>query len=212
MALPVMPAVVLGPHGQHHERRRGPDRIARGAPAADRSGHAGVPRRTRSPASAPASSRTTTRPASVEKWRVTHNVWLQVAAELGIVRPADVRVPGHARLQRQLRGDAPAAAAARKRAGPAAVRANGGTAISALTDEERRTLDLNAKGMLAAMVGWTVCSLFASVAFNWTFYYVLALAVAGREMLAARRAAAKAAEAAAPISAVPRSRLIRVHA
>ena len=26
------------------------------------------------------------------------------------------------------------------------------------------------------MVGWTVCSLFASVAFNWTFYYVLALA------------------------------------
>jgi hypothetical protein len=66
--------------------------------------------------------------------------------------------------------------------------------------------------MLAAMVGWTVCSLFASVAFNWTFYYVLALAVAGREMLAARRAAVKAAEAAAPISAVPRSRLIRVHA
>ncbi len=57
--------------------------------------------------------------------------------------------------------------------------------------------------MLAAMVGWTVCSLFASVAFNWTFYYVLALAVAGREMLRARRAAAKAAEAAAPISAVP---------
>ena len=40
--------------------------------------------------------------------------------------------------------------------------------------------------MIAALVGWTICSLFASVAFNWTFYYVLALAVAGREIAEAR--------------------------
>jgi hypothetical protein len=34
-----------------------------------------------------------------------------------------------------------------------------------------------------------VCSFFASRAFNWTFYYVFALAVAGREVVAARRRA-----------------------
>ena len=61
-----------------------------------------------------------------------------------------------------------------------------------LTDEDRRILELNAKGMIAAMVGWTVCSLFASVAFNWTFYYVLALAVAGRDIKRSRRVATEA--------------------
>ena len=149
-------------------------------------------------------------PDEVEKWRVTHNVWLQVAAELGIgglltfaylvlrgftANFAALRIMRHSR----------------KRAGPPASSRRAESDLR-LTDEEWRTLDLNAKGMLAAMVGWTVCSLFASVAFNWTFYYVLALSVAGREMLAARRAAVRAAEEAAPITTAPRSRLIRVHA
>src|SRR4029453_16421290 len=56
-----------------------------------------------------------------------------------------------------------------------------------LTEQNRQILDINARGMIAAIVGWTVCSMFASVAFNWTFYYVLALAVAGREIVASRR-------------------------
>ena len=43
---------------------------------------------------------------------MTHNVWLQVAAELGIFGLLDVRVPGRSRaLPRELRGAAPAAAA-----------------------------------------------------------------------------------------------------
>jgi hypothetical protein len=37
--------------------------------------------------------------------------------------------------------------------------------------------------MAAGLAGWFVCAMFASVASNWTFYYVLALAVAGRELL-----------------------------
>jgi hypothetical protein len=41
--------------------------------------------------------------------------------------------------------------------------------------------------MIAGLVGWFVCAFFASVAFNWTFYYVLALAVAGREIVLSRR-------------------------
>jgi O-antigen ligase len=147
-------------------------------------------------------------PGETEKWRVTHNVWLQVGAELGIgglltfgflVTRAYSANFGAMRL---LRGP-------RRRIGPA--RRDPPAALP-LTDEERRTLDLNAKGMFAAIVGWTVCSMFASVAFNWTFYYVLALAVAGREVLLARLAEARAAEAAGPIASAPASRLIRVHA
>jgi hypothetical protein len=64
---------------------------------------------------------------------------------------------------------------------------------------DRAILDQNAKSMFAAMVGWTICSFFASVAFNWTFYYVFALAVAGREILTSRlpaRASETAADAA----------------
>jgi hypothetical protein len=45
--------------------------------------------------------------------------------------------------------------------------------------------------MSAALVGWFVCALFASVAYNWTFYYLLALAIAPREILASRLAAAR---------------------
>ena len=56
-----------------------------------------------------------------------------------------------------------------------------------MSEEDRRILEINAKSMIAGLVGWSVCAFFASVAFNWTFYYVLALAVAGREIVASRR-------------------------
>ena len=132
---------------------------------------------------------------TAEKWRVTHDVWLQVASELGlfglfafgflVVRSYGATFAA----MRLLRG--------RRRAPPVP-----------LTTDDRTILDQNAKGMFAAMVGWTICSLFASVAFNWTFYYVLALAVAGREILTARRK-----EATAPAPERPRfRRAVRVHA
>ncbi len=119
---------------------------------------------------------------TIERWRVTHNVWLQVGAELGIFGLA-VFAYLVARafsacfvVNRWLRGSR------RKRRGP--------PTVLALDDAERTILSVNAKGMLAAMVGWAVCALFASVAFNWTFYYVLALAAAGREIARGRRTAA----------------------
>jgi O-antigen ligase len=149
-------------------------------------------------------------PDEVEKWRVTHNVWLQVAAELGIgglLTFAFLVTRAYSASFAAMRRLRP-----RRRRGGLATRSGSPPLEVPLTDAERRTLDLNAQGMFAAIVGWTVCSLFASVAFNWTFYYVLALAVAGREVLSARLAAARAAEAAGPIAAVPASRLIRVHA
>jgi hypothetical protein len=131
----------------------------------------------------------------IEKWRVTHNVWLQVAAELGmfglmifaflVVRAysasfAALRMLRIARGSRSARAPTP-------NARPSVVRQQQFN----VTDEERRLLDINAKGMIAAMVGWTICSFFASVAFNWTFYYVFALAVAGRDIMLARRVPAE---------------------
>jgi O-antigen ligase len=132
---------------------------------------------------------------TIEKWRVTHNVWLQVACDLGIfgllafgflvVRSYRACFATLAALRppRRKRGGANAFRRA------ASARAPTAPQVSTLTTEDQFTLDMNAKSMLAAMVGWTVCSLFASVAFNWTFYYVFALAVAGREIAMAHRAA-----------------------
>jgi hypothetical protein len=52
--------------------------------------------------------------------------------------------------------------------------------------------------LTAALVGWFVCAMFASVAYNWTFYYLLALAIAPREILAARVGAARKLRQPAP--------------
>lgn len=139
---------------------------------------------------------------TVEKWRVTHDVWLQVASELGIFGLLTFgflvyrAYSANFEALRMLRGPRRARATGAGGRRATATRAGPGDPL-ALTAEERYTLDTNAKGMLAAMVGWTVCSLFASVAFNWTFYYVFALAVAGREILAERRAHAPEPQASA---------------
>jgi O-antigen ligase len=136
-------------------------------------------------------------PGMIEKWRVTHNVWLQVAADLGVfglmifafmvLRAytssfAALRMLRSAPKPRPVRAGPPAASNP-----PSVVR----QAQYQVTAEERSILEINAKGMIAAIVGWTICSLFASVAFNWTFYYVFALAVAGRDILLTRRVAAE---------------------
>jgi hypothetical protein len=49
--------------------------------------------------------------------------------------------------------------------------------------------------VFASMVGWFVCAQFASVAFNWTFYYVLGLAVCTRDVVRARAKAYAEAKA-----------------
>jgi hypothetical protein len=48
-----------------------------------------------------------------------------------------------------------------------------------------------------------VCSVFASVAYNWTFYYVLALIVASRELTRDRLAAGRVIEAQAKGVSIP---------
>jgi O-antigen ligase len=153
-------------------------------------------------------------PGVVEKWRVTHNVWLQVASELGIFGLftfAFLVIRGYGANVAALRM---MRARRRRRSEDQRIAGRGMRTAEAQPDmelslAERTILDTNAKAMIAALVGWTICSMFASVAFNWTFYYVLALSVAGREILWARRAAAREAADAAP---APAARLVRAHA
>jgi O-antigen ligase len=121
-------------------------------------------------------------PGMQARWRETHNVLLQVGAEIGILGLAVfvfliVRMFAAAlwtrhrlawihRLPRRPRGP-PAPA-------------------DGLDDRERYFLQTHASATVAAAVGWFVCAMFASVAFNWTFYYVLGLAVAAREIVRLR--------------------------
>jgi O-antigen ligase len=182
---------------------------------------------------------------TIEKWRVTHNVWLQVASELGVfglaifaflVLRAYTSCFAVMRALRQRRKRfRPSASSGRPepvegaiapfdqlRASRAGRRTDRGLRNPPaeirppqFSQVELTILDQNAKGMFAAIVGWTVCSLFASVAFNWTLYYVLALAVAGREIVRARMAeSAQAEEHRAPVRADrrPGPRLVKAHA
>jgi O-antigen ligase len=129
----------------------------------------------------------------VERWRVTHNVWLQVAAELGIFGFCAFAF---------LVWRAFSACFAARHAIRGPTRRNPNALVTTLTPAEEQIIDMNAKGMLAGLAGWLVCALFASVAFNWTFYYVFALAVAGRDIARERRTAPVTAET-PPGDAVP---------
>jgi len=70
-----------------------------------------------------------------------------------------------------------------------------------MTDKDRRSLYAYTADMTAGLVGWFTCSLFASVAYSWTFYYLLALIVATRELVRVRLAAARTLESTAATSA-----------
>jgi O-antigen ligase len=122
-------------------------------------------------------------PGRRERWRETHNTLLQVAAETGIFGLASFSfligcaAVGAVRTQRMLNR-------ARRSANRFAVDA-------VLPPRDREALAALTIGMTASLIGWFACALFASVAYSWTFYYLLALIVAGRELTRDRLAAAE---------------------
>jgi O-antigen ligase len=140
-------------------------------------------------------------PERRERFRETHNALLQVAAETGIL--------GLIAFSFLILRAATAAAAARRMLAPARGRAPDPLRIL-LDDDDRKLLYSHTVAMTAGLVGWFVCSLFASVAYSWTFYYVLALTVSARELTRDRLRAAQTIEAerARPVS-VPSLRLAR---
>jgi O-antigen ligase len=128
-------------------------------------------------------------PGQAKKWRVTHNAYLQVAAELGIFGlifflfivwkafSAALWTRRHLNWIYRRRS--------RKKPQP--------EPEDGLTTDERYFLQTHAAAMLACMTGWFICAIFASVAFNWTIYYLLGLSVTARDVVSAReRAYAKA--------------------
>jgi O-antigen ligase len=121
-------------------------------------------------------------PGRKEAWRETHNAPIQVLAETGAFGFAAfmflvVRAGLAAKTTRRL-------IQRRGKRKPDPLRA-------VLSDGDRLTMQGHTVAMTAGFLGWFVCSLFASVAYNWTFYYLLALIVASREMVMARLRAAR---------------------
>ena len=115
-----------------------------------------------------------------EAWRESHNAGLQVAAELGVagllifgflvVRAMATRRQVRTLLRRAAAADPPV-----------------------ITPSDEQVLGAHAAMVAAGIAGWFFCALFASVAYGWTFYYLLGLAVAPREILLDRLGSARAA-------------------
>ena len=126
-------------------------------------------------------------PGRKERWRETHNAVIQVAADTGIfglaafvfliIRCAMAAARTRRMLSRPRRRDA---------ADPIRLTMN---------DRDRESLYACAAAMTAGLAGWFTCAMFASVAYSWTFYYLLALTVAARELVRGRLATARVAMA-----------------
>jgi O-antigen ligase len=110
-------------------------------------------------------------PERQTRWLETHNVLIQVASETGL-----------AGLLAFLFLIARAAMAAWTTRQTVRNRTWLGVMKKARAEDAARALGEHTLGMTAGLAGWFVCAMFASVAYNWTFYYVLALLVAGREL------------------------------
>lgn len=133
------------------------------------------------------------RPGLATRWHEAHNVFLQVGAEIGVFGLAAfvflvVRAFGAAWWTRRHLAWI-YRKRTRKKAAP--------EPEDGLTAAERLFLQTHAAAMVAGLVGWLVAALFLSVAFNWTFYYLLGLSVAARDVVRAREQAYARAKAVA---------------
>ena len=109
-------------------------------------------------------------PERQEAWRETHNAILQLASELGIFGPLIM-------FYLVARGFI-----AVREARAILQRAIAAGTLSA-SDPAVKWMKAHLSAMSAGIIGWFVCAQFASVAYNWTFYYLLALAAAPRQLL-----------------------------
>jgi O-antigen ligase len=136
-------------------------------------------------------------PGREVRWREAHNALIQVAADTGIFGLL-------AFCFLIVRGAMAAATTRRMLKRPRRPR-DADPLRAVLTDDDRHALYDHTVGTTAALIGWFTCALFASVAYGWTFYYVLALIVAARELAHHRLATARAL-------ASPRAKTISVPA
>ena len=102
-----------------------------------------------------------------EPWRETHNAVLQVASELGVFGLLLFVALVGSGFTAVLR----AVAALRRTLRPPP---NGSSA--------RHELELFGAALVAGLTGWAAAAMFASVAYHWTLYLVLGLAVTFRDI------------------------------
>jgi putative inorganic carbon (HCO3(-)) transporter len=114
-------------------------------------------------------------PGRVERWRQAHNSLIQVAADLGIFG----LIAFSYLIYRGIR----TAFWMRRALGPQPARRTPSQASQVVTTGDREFLHDHAVAMGAALIGWLAAAMFASVAYSWTFYYLLALTVAARELI-----------------------------
>jgi hypothetical protein len=67
--------------------------------------------------------------------------------------------------------------------GPQPARRPPSEASQVLAREDRELLHDHSVAMGAALLGWFAAAMFASVAYSWTFYFLLALTVVSRELI-----------------------------
>jgi putative inorganic carbon (hco3(-)) transporter len=128
-------------------------------------------------------------PERKERWRETHNALIQVAADTGLFGLIVFSFL-------IVRGGMAAGRTRRLLTKPRRRQASDPLATT-LSDEDQRSLYAYTAALTAGLVGWFTCALFASVAYSWTFYYLLALIVATHELVRARLSAAYTLESAA---------------
>jgi putative inorganic carbon (HCO3(-)) transporter len=132
----------------------------------------------------------------LQPWRETHNVMLQIGAEMGIFGLIAFlfllwQATRALMWTRHMFGVA-------RRPRPPTVRPGQLPVTDAFRPDEREWMRLHAAGMSASLVGWIVCAQFASVGYYWTFYYLFALIVAGKELTRHRIIAAHKATSPPP--------------
>jgi O-antigen ligase len=125
-------------------------------------------------------------PQRRERWREAHNVLIQVASETGL---AGLLVFGFLIVRAAL-----AAATTRRMLSRTKKNRGSDPLRLVMSEADRRAVYSHTVAMTAGLIGWFVCAMFASVAYNWTFYYLLALIVAARELTRERLAAGTAIE------------------
>jgi O-antigen ligase len=122
-------------------------------------------------------------PGFGKPWRVTHNAYLQLGAEIGIFAVLIflfLLARGFRAALWTRRSLAWTHAIRRTKRGPPVEREDG------LTEHERTFLETHASAMVTCMATWFVCAMFASVAYEWTIYYVLGFSVTARDVARAR--------------------------
>lgn len=120
-------------------------------------------------------------PTRRERWRETHNAPLQVAAETGIVGLLLFVFL----IWRGIRAGSVTRGWLRR------FRPRSGMPL-VLADADRALLYEQSIAASAGLAGWLVCAMFASVAYNWTFYFLFALAVSARVLTTTRLSEARA--------------------